>query len=95
MIIELQYDVLIPYQKGRRMQMHDNEKKKITKHLIIRLLLVLVLCAGIFGFSAYLSNRRSSDTIETVSDLYMHSMSEEIAFHVEMVISLYLSLIHI
>ncbi len=70
--------------------MHDNEKKKITKHLIIRLLLVLVLCAGIFGFSAYLSNRRSSDTIETVSDLYMHSMSEEIAFHVEMVISLYL-----
>lgn len=70
--------------------MHEREKETITLHLIIRLFLILVLCAAIFGFSAYLSNRQSGKTIETVGDLYMHSMSEEMAFHVETVINLYL-----
>lgn len=70
--------------------MHEREKETITLRLIIKLFLILVLCAGIFGFSGYLSNGQSGQTIETVGDFYMHSMSEEMAFHVEAVINLYL-----
>ncbi len=70
--------------------MHEHEKSRITRKLILRLLMILVLCAGIFGISAFLANRRSARTIEAVGDIYMHSMSEEIAFHVATTVNLYL-----
>ena len=73
--------------------MHEREKETITLHLIIRLFLILVLCAAIFGFSAYLSNRQSGKTIETVGDLYMHFMRAALAFPVQPDINLYLGLL--
>lgn len=48
---------------------------------LIKLLLVLVLCAGIFVFSALFMNKKGIKTIGTISDIYMHSMSEEISHH--------------
>ena len=62
--------------------MHEREKETITLHLIIRLFLILVLCAAIFGFSAYLSNRQRGNKIETVGYFYSQSMIEELVFHV-------------
>ena len=48
---------------------------------LIKLLLVLVLCVGIFAFSALFMNKKGVKTIGTISDIYMHSMSEEISHH--------------
>ncbi|MCI8512067.1 MAG: response regulator [Lachnospiraceae bacterium] len=61
--------------------MHGSPENKITHTLLTRLTLVLILCIGIFALSAFFLNKRSAETIEKVGDIYMHSMSEEIALH--------------
>ena len=58
-------------------------KNKMARRFVIRLSAVLLLCVGIFGFSVLLMSRRSSKTIGTVGDVYMHSMSDEISLHFE------------
>ncbi len=61
--------------------MHGSPENNITHTLLTRLTLVLILCIGIFALSAFFLNKRSAETIESVGDIYMHSMSEEIALH--------------
>lgn len=69
----------------------SNLKNQMTRTLFIRLLLVMLLCMGIFAFSAFLMNKKSSQTIGNVGDSYMHCMSEEITLYFENTIFLRLS----
>lgn len=54
---------------------------KKNHSFLIKLLLVLILCVGIFAFSAFFMNKKGTQTIGTISDIYMHNMSEEISHH--------------
>lgn len=61
------------------MQMNTFNKKHFL--FLTKLFLVLILCVGIFIFSAYFMNKKGADTIGVISDIYMHNMSEESALH--------------
>ena len=58
-------------------------KNKMARRFVVRLSVVLLLCVGIFAFSVFRMSSRSSSTIGTVGDVYMHSMSDEISLHFE------------
>lgn len=67
--------------------MYDGGKDK-TRLLVIRLLLVLILCVCIFAFTAFFMRRRSSETIGNVGNIYMHSISDELALHFRTMVEL-------
>lgn len=68
------------------MQMNTFNKKH--RLFLTKLFLVLILCVGIFIFSAYFMNTKGADTIGVISDIYMHNMSEESALHFSSTIDL-------
>lgn len=68
------------------MQMNTFNKKH--RLFFAKLFLVLILCVGIFIFSAYFMNKKGADTIGVISDIYMHNMSEESALHFSSTIEL-------
>lgn len=68
------------------MQMNTFNKKH--RLFLTKLFLVLILCVGIFIFSAYFMNTKGADTIGVISDIYMHNMSEESALHFSSTIEL-------
>ncbi len=63
----------------------DNKQNRL---FLSKLFLVLVLCVGIFVFSAIFMNQKSSETINNIGNIYMHSMSEEIRLHFSSTIDL-------
>ena len=66
-------------------------QNKMTWFLSSSLILVLVLCVFVFSFLALTMNRRSGETINEVGQIYMSSMSEQIALHFATTINLRLS----
>lgn len=68
------------------------EKQKTpTRFLVVSLILVAILCTGVFSFLALYMNQMSTDTINSVGSIYMASMSEQISLHFETTIKLRLS----
>lgn len=63
----------------------DNKRNRL---FLSKLFLVLTLCVGIFVFSAFFMNQKSSETINNIGNIYMHSMSEEIRLHFSSTIDL-------
>ncbi|MCI8374327.1 MAG: response regulator [Lachnospiraceae bacterium] len=68
--------------------MRSHTVNRTHRLFLTKLSLVLVLCVGIFIFSAIFMNKKSSKTISAISDIYMHNMSEEIALHFSSTIDL-------
>lgn len=68
--------------------MNVNTANKKHQLFLVKLFLVLILCVGIFIFSAYFMNKKGAKTIGVISDIYMHNMSEESALHFSSTIEL-------
>lgn len=68
--------------------MRTNTANKHHHLFLTKLFLVLILCVGIFIFSAYYMNHKGTKTIGVISDIYMHNMSEESALHFSSTIKL-------
>lgn len=66
-------------------------KNKTIRFLQISLILVSVLCVGIFSFLAVYMNYKSSDTISEVGNIYMSGMNERIVLHFKTTIEMRLS----
>ncbi|NBH71002.1 response regulator [Clostridiaceae bacterium] len=56
-------------------------KNKTIRFLQTSLVLVSVLCVAIFSFLAFYVNRKSSETISEVGNIYMSGMNERIVLH--------------
>ena len=59
--------------------MRNHSDNKISRLFLTKLFMVLILCVGIFIFSAFFMNKKGAKTISAISDIYMHNMSDEIA----------------
>lgn len=66
-------------------------KNKTIRFLQISLILVSVLCVGIFSFLALYMNKKSAGTISEVGNIYMSGMNERIVLHFRTTIELRLS----
>ena len=66
-------------------------KNKTIRFLQISLILVSVLCVGIFSFLAVYMNYKSADTISEVGNIYMSGMNERIVLHFKTTIEMRLS----
>ena len=67
------------------------KQKRTTAFLVSSLVLVAILCVFIFGFLALYMNRKSSETIGAVGNIYMTGMGEQVALHFATTIELRLS----
>lgn len=66
-------------------------RNKTTRFLTASLILVSILCVLIFSFLAYFMNRRSSETIGDVGELYMSGTSERLVRHFKTIVDTRLS----
>lgn len=67
------------------------KQENTTRFLVVSLLLVSVLCVCIFSFLAFYMQRRSTETINEVGNIYMTGMGQQISMHFETVVELRLS----
>lgn len=58
-------------------------KNKTTRFLTVSLLLITVLCVGIFSFLGIYMNKESVSTINQIGTFYMASTSQQISMHFE------------
>ena len=56
-------------------------KNRTIRYLQIGLILISVLCIGVFSFLALYMKKKSSDTISEVGNIYMSGMNERIRMH--------------
>lgn len=66
-------------------------KNRITRFLTMSLVLVSMVCVGIFSFLAFYMNKRNTETIDTVGAIYMSGINEQKAKHFGTIIDLQLS----
>ncbi len=66
-------------------------KNKTIQFLQASLILVSVLCVGIFSFLAIYMNKKSAGTISKVGNIYMSGMNERIILHFKTTIEMRLS----
>ena len=66
-------------------------RNRIVRFLVTSVIMISVVCAVIFSFMAVYMNKKSSETIEEVGNIYMSSMSEQISHHFGTTMSLRLS----
>ena len=66
-------------------------KNRATHFLIISLIFVITICTGIFGWQTVKINRRSAETMNTIGEMYMSGMSEQITMHFGTVMEMKLS----
>lgn len=66
-------------------------KNKATHFLIISILLVISICTGIFAWQTVKINKRSAETMNTIGEMYMSGMSEQITMHFGTVMEMKLS----
>ncbi|BDF59127.1 hypothetical protein CE91St36_19440 [Christensenellaceae bacterium] len=66
-------------------------KKKITRFLIVSIVMISALCVFIFAFLAVYMNRQSEKTINEVGTIYMSNINERISKHFETALDSYLS----
>lgn len=66
-------------------------RNKTTQFLIMSLILVITLCIGTFAFQVKDMNKKSSDTMNEVGEIYMAGMSEQITLHFGTIMELRLS----
>ena len=71
--------------------MRGEFKNKMTRFLIVSLVLISILTVLIFSFLAVFMSRRSSETISQVGKIYMNGMSEQVSLHFATTIDLRLS----
>ncbi|MEY8260232.1 response regulator [Oscillospiraceae bacterium 50-60] len=68
-----------------------NNNKKTLRFLMVSLIAVSILCVCIFSFLAFYMNQRSGETINSVGEIYMSGMSQQISKHFETTMDLRLS----
>ena len=56
-------------------------KNRTIRFLKFSLIIISVLCVGIFSFLALFMRKRSSDTISEVGNIYMSGMNNRITLH--------------
>jgi len=66
-------------------------QKRTSVFLVTSLILVAILCVIIFGLLAFIMNRRSSDTISSVGNIYMTGMGQKVSQHFATTVELRLS----
>ena len=66
-------------------------KNKTIRFLQASLILVSILCVGIFTFLALYMNKKSAETISEVGNIYMSGMNERIILHFKTTIEMRLS----
>ena len=66
-------------------------KNRTIRFLKFSLIIISVLCVGIFSFLALFMRKRSSDTISEVGNIYMSGMNERIVLHFATTIEMRLS----
>ena len=66
-------------------------KNRTIRYLQIGLILISVLCIGVFSFLALYMKKKSSDTISEVGNIYMSGMNERIRMHFQTTIDFRLS----
>ncbi len=66
-------------------------KNKATHFLIVSLILVITICTGIFAWQTVKINKRSAETMNTIGEMYMSGMSEQITMHFGTVMEMKLS----
>lgn len=66
-------------------------KNKATHFLIISLILVITICTGIFAWQTVKVKKRSAKTMNTIGEMYMSGMSEQITMHFGTVMEMKLS----
>lgn len=66
-------------------------KNKTIRFLQTSLILVSILCVGIFSFLAFYMNSKSAGTISEVGNIYMSGMNERIVLHFATTIEMRLS----
>ena len=66
-------------------------KNRITRFLIVSLMLILVLYISVFSFLAVFMTRKSTETINEVGTIYMANMSRQSSMHFETTIELRLA----
>ncbi len=66
-------------------------KNRITHFLTVSVIVISIICVIVFTYLAVFMNKRSSETITEVGNIYMSGMSEQISMHFETTIDLRLS----
>ena len=66
-------------------------KNRITRFLIVSLMLILVLYVSVFSFLAVFMTQKSTETINEVGTIYMANMSRQISMHFETTVELRLA----
>jgi len=71
--------------------MGENMKNKTTYFLIISLVWVITICSGIFAWQTIKINKKSTEAMNTIGEMYMSGMSEQITMYFETVMEMKLS----
>ena len=66
-------------------------RSRVTRFLIISIILVSALCVCIFVYQTNYMNQKSRQTITEIGEIYMSDLTEQAAAHVETTIELRLS----
>lgn len=66
-------------------------KKKITRFLIVSVVMISALCVFIFAFLVVYMNHQSEETINEVGTIYMSNINKRISKHFETALDSYLS----